>query len=263
MKQPEKVGAMAVESSARQTVDAPAIEARSNTAESGVIEPPAPPSEEASALPDMDTLEATAAASEPSFAASGSRVSELLTRWSSGDKEAFDELAPAVFDHLHLMAKRRLRKENKGHTLQTTALVNEVFLKLLGKRTVAFDSHRKFFGFVAEEMRRILVDHARKRNTQSRGSGKRPSSLEKALNRAEEIDLDLAELNEALEDLKKLDPDASRVVDLRFFVGLTHRETADAMDVSVAKARRLWAVALVWLKRHLTKKGASGLDASQ
>ena len=183
------------------------------------------------------------------------RATELLQRWSDGDEEALADLAPFVFDDLRQIARRHLRWEGQGHTLRTTALVNEVFLKLLGKDTVAFDSRRHFYGAVSNLMRRILVDHARRRNTRKRGSGQRPSSLDAALERAVEKDLDLLKLSDALQDLERLDPEGYEIVHLRFFVGMNYREVAEVMKTSVATVRRSWATSLAWLRTQLETKG--------
>lgn len=162
---------------------------------------------------------------------------------------------PLVFDDLHRMASRYLSKEAEGHLLQSTALVNEVLLKLLKCKSLAWENRKHFYGFVANQMRNTLVDCARERDRKKRGSGARHSSLEEALSVAESRYLDLVALDDALNDLEEVDKDARLVVELRFFVGLTLQQIADISGVSLMTVRRRWGRARVWLYRELSVAG--------
>jgi len=178
------------------------------------------------------------------------QITQLLHNWSDGKPEALDDLIPLVFDDLRRMASRYLRHE-RFLTLQPTALVNEVFLKLLQRDSLSWKNRLQFYGFVATEMRRILVDRARRRNADRRGGGQQPLTIDVALEVAAERNIDLQALDEALAGLASLDPDLSQVVELRFFVGLSHSEIADLQETSVATVRRRWESARTWLYREL------------
>ena len=188
-------------------------------------------------------------------------ITELLKVWSDGEDEALDELMPLVFDDLHQMASRFLRGEQRGHTLQSTALVNEVLLKLLERDSLEWQNRQHFFAFIANQMRRTLVDYARKRLTAKRGGGVRPTSLDEAMSAADDRRLDLVALDEALRDLAVLDPEAQRVVEMKFLVGLTLREIADIEGVAVMTVRRRWDKAKIWLYRELSS-GNGNLPSS-
>ncbi len=188
-------------------------------------------------------------------------ITVLLREWSSGADKALDQLMPLVFDDLHQMASRYLRKEHCGHILQSTALVNEVLLDLLKRDSLEWKDRRHFFGFVANQMRRTLVDHARKRLTAKRGDGIEPTSLDEAMSAADGRRLDLVALDDALRDLAGLDPEAQRVVELKFFVGLTLKEIADIEETSVMTVRRRWDKAKIWLYRELAD-GSGKLSSS-
>jgi len=177
-------------------------------------------------------------------------ITRLLQDWCAGKPRALDDLAPLVFDDLRRMASRYLRRES-SRTLQSTALVNEVFIRLLKRESLQWKNRSHFFGFVAQEMRRILVDHARKKKAERRGSGRQPAALDDALTVAEKRDINLVALDAALEDLSRADPDLSQVVELRFFVGLTYEQIAEVQETSVATVRRLWGTAKAWLYREL------------
>jgi RNA polymerase sigma factor (TIGR02999 family) len=181
-------------------------------------------------------------------------VTQLLQDWSHGNPEALERLMPLVFADLRQMAHRHFAREPSGHTLQPTALVSEVFLKLQGQRAIHWENREQFFAVAAMLMRRILVDYAKGRHTQKRGEGVIRVSLEAALDVAEAKDLDVAALDEALSRLAELDPRQARIVDLRFFTGLKHEEIAQLLGVSVTTVKREWNSARLWLYRELSKK---------
>lgn len=194
------------------------------------------------------------------------QITGLLQAWGDGEKEALDQLMPLVFDDLRRMASRYLRRE-RFHTLQSTALVNEVFVRLLNRRSLEWRNRSQFFGFVAQEMRRILVDHARKKKSGRRGAGWHSVSLDEALAVAESRDIDLLALDDALGDLARLDSDLSRAVELRFFVGLSYDEIAELLGTSKSTIRRRWRSASAWLYRELAAEtrapaASSGDDRS-
>ena len=181
-------------------------------------------------------------------------VTGLLLAWRGGDKNAAERLVPAVYEELHRQAERAMRRENPEHTLQATALVNEAYLKLVDQSRVEWKNRAHFFGVAAQVMRRILVDHARGRQADKRGGGVARVTLDDA-NAGAANDgagsVDLLDLNDALEKLAVLDADQARVVELRYFTGLSIEETAEAMGTSPATVKREWSVARAWLKREL------------
>lgn len=181
-------------------------------------------------------------------------VTSLLLAWRKGDQSAADRLMPAIYDELHRQAERAMRRENPEHILQATALVNEAYLRLVDQRRVEWKNRAHFFGVAAQVMRRVLVDHARERLADKRGGGAAHVTLDD-LNAGPPEDaaggVDLLELNDALEKLAALDPDQARVVELRYFTGLSIEETAEAMGTSPATVKREWAVARAWLRREL------------
>jgi len=179
-------------------------------------------------------------------------VTQLLLAWSQGDRSALEELIPLVYDELHRMARRYMVREQAAHTLQTTALVNEAYLRMVDLRKVQWQNRAHFFAVSAQLMRRILVDFARSRNYQKRGGGKRKVSLDEALEVSPEQDADLVLLDEALNALAALDDRKRRVVELRFFGGLTVDETAHVLEVSPDTVMRDWKMAKVWLLREMT-----------
>ncbi len=158
---------------------------------------------------------------------------------------------PLVFDELRRVARGYFADERAGHTLQPTALVNEVFMRLVDRRKVSWANRSHFFGFAAQLMRRVLVDHARGRKADKRGGEIPKASLDEALALVEMRDLDLIALDDALKDLASIDLEGSRVVEMRFFAGLTHEGVAEVLDIPVIKARRQWTAAKLWLYRHL------------
>lgn len=189
----------------------------------------------------------------------GSDVTELLDAWSEGDPHALDQLLPLVLDDLRRIARSYLAKERAGHTLEPTALVNEVYLRLVGRRSVSWQNRTQFFGASAEIMRRILVDHARHKKAAKKGGGAAHLEFDEALDTSSlwgaalrTPDVDLVALDEALERLAALDPRQARVVVLRYFGGLTIAETARALDVSPMTVKREWHTARLWLLRELS-----------
>lgn len=181
-------------------------------------------------------------------------ITVLLQEWSDGKREALDELLPLVYEELHKQAKRYLRKERQDHTLQTTALIHEAYIKLIDQKNVDWQNRTHFFAIAAQMMRRILVDHARTKHREKRGGDDVKLPLEEAmLVLADEKDVDLLALDEALNRLEKIDEQQTRVVELRYFSGLSLEETAEALRISRATAARDWAIAKAWLYRELTR----------
>jgi RNA polymerase sigma factor (TIGR02999 family) len=181
-------------------------------------------------------------------------VTRLLQDWSSGDLDALERLMPLVFDDLRQMARRHFTREPSDHTLQTTALVSEVFLKLQGQQAIQWQNRRQFFGVAAVLMRRILVDYAKGRHAKKRGEGVVKVPLEKALDLAEAQDLDLVALDNALARLAELDERQSRIVELRYFTGLKNEEIAELLGISLTTVKREWNSARLWLYRELSNK---------
>ena len=179
-------------------------------------------------------------------------VTRLLIAWRQGEQAALDELIPLVYGELRRIATHYLRRERRGHTLQTSALVNEAFLRLIDQ-TVDWRNRAQFFGISAQLMRQILVDHARHRGRAKRGGEQLHVELEEALDVAQTRDTDLVALDEALSALAQLDQQQSRVVELRYFGGLTIAETAEVLGVSSSTVVREWDLARTWLLRELTK----------
>jgi RNA polymerase sigma factor (TIGR02999 family) len=179
-------------------------------------------------------------------------VTQLLAKLSHGDRTALDELLPLVYDELRRLADRYLRRERSDHTLQATALVNEAYLRLVDQN-VPWQNRAHFFGVAAEMMRRILVDHARSHQAQKRGSGGVKLSLDEALNMSDERATDLISLDDALTALAEFDPQKSRIVELRFFAGLSIEETAKVLDIGTATVIRQWRMAKAWLYHEVSK----------
>jgi RNA polymerase sigma factor (TIGR02999 family) len=182
---------------------------------------------------------------------SSSEVTQLLHQWTGGKREALDQLFPLVHAELRRLAASYMRRERPDHTLQPTALVNEAFLKLVDQRAVRWQNRAHFFGIAAQAMRRILVDSARAHAADKRGSGELLLPLDEALAPAEMRSIDLLALDEALTRLADLDPQQCRVVELRFFGGLTLEETAEALRISPATVGREWTLAKAWLYAEL------------
>jgi|SRR5688500_2266138 len=182
-------------------------------------------------------------------------VTQLLLGWSAGDRSAGEQLLSAVYAELHRQAARAMRRESADHTLQTTALVHEAYLRLIDQRRVEWRNRAHFFGVAAHLMRRILVDHARRRRAGKRGSGAATVSLDDVHSvrgaSSEASRLDVLVFDDALDRLAALDESQARIVELRYFGGLNIEETAEALDVSPATVKREWAIARAWLRREL------------
>jgi RNA polymerase sigma factor (TIGR02999 family) len=178
-------------------------------------------------------------------------ISHLLKEWSAGDRRALDRLTPLVYDELRHQATRYLRRERPGHTLQTTALIHEAYLRLIDAKDVDWQDRAHFFAIAANLMRRILVEHARRRDAYKRGGSQVRVQFDEALAVADETDVDLLAIDEALNRLAAIDPQQARVVELRFFSGLSVEETAAALGVSPKTVKRDWSVARAWLRREI------------
>jgi RNA polymerase sigma factor (TIGR02999 family) len=182
-------------------------------------------------------------------------VTQLLVDWGNGDRQALEKLTPLVYQELKRLATRHLRRERREHTLQSTALVHEAWLRLIDQNHVHWQNRAQFFGIAAEMIRRILIDHARNRQAAKRGDGAIKLSLDEALGAPDRRDFDLVALDDALKDLAKLDPKQGQLVELRFFAGLSIEESAEVLGVSPATVKREWAVAKAWLYRELSARG--------
>ena len=180
-------------------------------------------------------------------------VTQLLEDLSGGDQAAFEKLAPLVYDELHRLARGYMSRESAGHTLQATALVNEAYLRLVDQTRVQWRNRAHFFGVAAQMMRRILVDHARKRGSQKGGGDFARVSLAGVEDFSPQPADDVLALDDALKDLARLDPQQARVVELRYFAGLTIEETAEALGLSHDMVKREWATAKAWLYRAIRK----------
>jgi RNA polymerase sigma factor (TIGR02999 family) len=179
-------------------------------------------------------------------------VTQLLVDWSNGDQAALDKLLPLVNAELRRLAARYMRRETPGHTLQTSALVNEAYLRLVDQRHVRWQNRTHFFGIAAQLMRRILIDHARSHHYAKRGGGALKVSLDEAAAATEARSAELLAVDEALEKLTALDARKGRIVELRFFGGLSLEETAEVMGISSPTVQREWRAAKAWLHRMLT-----------
>lgn len=180
-------------------------------------------------------------------------VTQLLVAWADGDQTARDHLMPLVYTELHRLAHRHIKKERPGHTLQTSALVNEAYLRLVDQRDVQWQSRAHFFGIAAQMMRHILVDYARKRQFAKRGGKALQVSLNEELIVTKQRSADVVCLDEALTELATIDERKSRVVELKFFGGCTIEETAEVLGVSPGTVMRDWTLAKAWLRRTMSK----------
>jgi len=188
-------------------------------------------------------------------------VTVLLTQLTKGNDEAASKLIPLVYAELRRLAGGYMRRERSDHTLQPTALVHEAYLKLVEQRSVDWQSRAHFFGIAAQVMRRILVDHARGYLRDKRGGGQKPVPIDEALVFAPEQSLELIKIDEALERLTQLDPRQGKIVELRFFGGLTVEQTADLLNISPKTVKRDWSMAKAWLHGEL--KASHGDTARQ
>ena len=184
-------------------------------------------------------------------------ITELLAEWSDGNQSALDELYPLVYEELHRLARRYMSRERKGHTLQTTALINEAYVRLVDQRNVRWANRSHFFAISAQIMRRILIDHARRHAYAKRGGGAQQVSLEEAATVTPDQSLDLLRLDEALKSLSEMDPRRGQVVELRFFGGLNNEEIAGVLKISENTVTRDWNMARAWLYQQLTGSGAN------
>jgi RNA polymerase sigma-70 factor, ECF subfamily len=187
----------------------------------------------------------------------GGQVTEFLRAWSDGDRAALDRLTPIVYDELHRLARRYMKGERPGHSLQTTALVNEAYMRLVDYKRMNWQNRAHFFAVSAQLMRRILVDHARRRNLK-RGGGVQHVSLDQTAMVGSERAADLVALDDAMNLLGKLDPRKVQVVEMRFFGGLSVEETAEVLKVSAPTVMRDWSTAKAWLYRELKARTGDG-----
>src|SRR6266550_1835558 len=182
-------------------------------------------------------------------------VTELLVAWGNGDDAARDQLMPLVYRELHRLAHRYMNREGPGHTLQTSAIVNEAFIKLIDQKNVQWQNRAHFFGLAAQMMRRILVDYARSRQYAKRGGGTQQVSFDEALIVSEERAHEVVALDDALKDLAQFDQRKSQIVELRFFGGLSIEETAELLKVSPGTVMRDWTLAKAWLRKQIVGVG--------
>lgn len=181
-------------------------------------------------------------------------VTQLLIDLSNGDQEALDKLLPLVYEELRRLASSYMRRERSDHTLQPTALVNEAYLRLINQKDVHWQNRAQFFGVAAQVMRRILVDHSRQHYAAKRGGGGVKLALDDRIDVSSERAADLLALDDALTRLNQLDPDQSRIVELRYFGGLSVEETARVMGISAPTVKRNWKMAKLWLYTQIKKE---------
>jgi RNA polymerase sigma-70 factor (ECF subfamily) len=179
-------------------------------------------------------------------------ITQLLVAWGDGDQAARDELMPLVYEELRRLAHRYMSRERPGHTLQTSALVNEAYLRLIDQKGVHWQNRAHFFGIAAQMMRRILVDYARKGRYAKRGGDARPVPLDEGLIVSDARAADVVALDDALKGLVEIDPRKCQIVELRFFGGLSVEETAEVLAVSPGTVMRDWTLAKAWLRREMT-----------
>src|ERR1035437_5787814 len=189
-------------------------------------------------------------------------ISTLLRAWSDGDQSALERLTPIVYDELHRLALRYMKHERPGHSLQTAALVNEAYMRLVDCERMQWQNRAHFFAVSAQLMRRILVDHARRHNLK-RGAGAQHVSLEEAAVVGGGLDTDLVSLDDAMNALARIDPRKVLVVEMRFFGGLSVEETAEVLKVSPVTVKRDWRAAKLWLYRELTGGSTDGLQTME
>jgi len=195
------------------------------------------------------TLGANLVAHEPP-----SQVTKLLQGWRAGDRNAWDALVPLVYDELRRLAHHHLRNERPDHTLQSTALVHEAYFRLIGQDLPEWESRAHFFAIAAQLMRQILVDYARRHRASKRGSGVCLLTLDDAVALPQRKDLDVVALDDALNTLAGIDPRQSRVVELRFFAGLSLEEISGVMGIATATVQRDWTAARAWLHREISRR---------
>jgi RNA polymerase sigma-70 factor, ECF subfamily len=186
------------------------------------------------------------------MARSPQQVTQLLVAWGGGDQAALDELMPLVYEELRRLARRYMGRERPGHTLQTSALVHEAYVRLVGQKDIHWQNRAHFFGIAARLMREILVDYARRRRYAKRGGDARRVSLDEAMTVSAERAAEVVALDDALKSLAEIDPRQSQIVELRFFGGLSIEETAEVLGVSRGTVMRDWTLAKAWLHRAIT-----------
>ncbi len=184
-------------------------------------------------------------------------ITQQLMNWSHGDKAALDQLVPLVYPELRRLAKRHMARESPEHTLQTSALINEAYLKLIDQQHVGWQNRAHFFAVAAQVMRHILIDHARKHLYDKRGAGAQHVPLEEAAVSQQERAADLVRLDEALNVLTTLDPRRSQIIELKFFGGLNAEEIAEVMSISPSTVQREWRAAKAWLHHTMTDRTAN------
>ncbi|MBS1853126.1 MAG: sigma-70 family RNA polymerase sigma factor [Acidobacteria bacterium] len=188
---------------------------------------------------------------------SSNQVTELLVRWRGGDREALASLMPLVYQELRGLAHRHLQAEREGHTLQSTALVHEAYMRLAGQNPPQWQNRAHFFAVAAQLMRQILVDYARAFRSAKRGAGAVKLTLDEAMIAPQTLDIDLLALDLALKELESLDPQQGRIVELRYFAGLTIEDISEVLDISPATVKRDWTTARAWLHRQMSGKAPS------
>lgn len=176
----------------------------------------------------------------------------MLNRMKEGDQQAGEQVVARVYDELHRIAAREMRRERPGNTLQTTALIHEAYLRMAGAQSLEIHNRGHFFAVASQQMRRVLVDHARRVGSQKRGAGALPVDLDSVRVGAEDPDAQLVRLDDALTDLERLDPRSAKVVELKYFGGYTDREVAETLDLSLAMVRRDWEFARSWLFEQMS-----------
>jgi len=181
-------------------------------------------------------------------------ITQLLIKWRNGDQAALDELASQVYSELRRLARYYLSQERHGHTLQPSDLVQEAYLRLVDEKEIDWRNRAHFFGVAAKRMRRILVEHARGRQAAKRGGGEYRLSLSEADRLPEKRNVNLLALNDALQRLEALDPQKARIVELRYFCGLTIEQTAEALRISPATVKRDWSMARAWLRSEISNE---------
>jgi len=184
-------------------------------------------------------------------------ITQLLVKWSDGNQSALDELYPLVYDELHRLARRYMSRERKGHTLQTTALINEAYVRLVDQKNVHWANRSHFFAISAQIMRRILIDHARRHAYAKRGGGAQQVSLEEVAAVTPDPGGELVRLDEALKSLAEMDPRRSQVVELRYFGGLNNEEIAGVLKISENTVTRDWNMARAWLYQQLSETASN------
>ena len=185
------------------------------------------------------------------------QITQMLLRWSNGDKSAFDQLLPLVYDELRRLARGYLRRHSTQNSLQPTALVHEAYLRLIHQEQVSWQNRAQFFGLAAKIMRDLLVDHARQANAAKRGGGNYSLSLSEADRVGQQQNLDLLALDEAMNELAAIKPRHCQIIEMRFFAGLTIEETAEVLSISHATVERDWNFARAWLYQHLASNTGS------